>query len=287
MVAMAPDGTFFDRWDLTTSLGPFVRQSTGLQRPQALHDREFRRAEIPAASLHSNARRLDRLYAVLAVGGTAGQRGWRRPPRRGVRPRPRARRRSRHGAAHRVRARLEHTIPEWTFGPGTRTYGHNGRGGSLGIVDPDAGVSLGYAMNRLWWGKDRTDPRWGPIFDALYATLSKLIHPSDGTLTHRCGTSPCHLIGWIASPACRSRRTRKTGPGSSSSGAREWDRGEHGRSGTHPRADSCQPGGMAADPAGAGGPDGTTGTRAMVGARVRVPRARRVSVSTTSAWSSC
>ena len=57
---------------------------------------------------------------------------------------------------------FEHTIPEWRFGPGARTYGHNGSGGSLGIVDPDAGVSLGYAMNRLWWGPDRTDPRWPP-----------------------------------------------------------------------------------------------------------------------------
>ncbi len=66
---------------------------------------------------------------------------------------------------------FEHTIPQWQFGPGARTYGHNGSGGSLGIVDPDAGVSLGYAMNRLWWGKDRTDPRWAPIFDALYAAL--------------------------------------------------------------------------------------------------------------------
>jgi hypothetical protein len=26
-------------------------------------------------------------------------------------------------------------------------------------------------MNRLWWGPDRTDPRWGPIFAALYAAL--------------------------------------------------------------------------------------------------------------------
>jgi len=66
---------------------------------------------------------------------------------------------------------FEHTIPEWQFGPGARTYGHNGSGGSLAIVDPDAGVSLGYAMNRLWWGASRTDPRWQPIFDAVYGSL--------------------------------------------------------------------------------------------------------------------
>jgi hypothetical protein len=66
---------------------------------------------------------------------------------------------------------FEHTIPSWPFGPGLRTYGHNGSGGSLGIVDPDAGISLGYTMNRLWWGADRSDPRWAPIFDAVYAAL--------------------------------------------------------------------------------------------------------------------
>ena len=66
---------------------------------------------------------------------------------------------------------FEHTIPEWPFGPGARTYGHNGSGGSLGLVDPDARISLGYAMNRLWWGPDRTDPRWPAIFDALYESL--------------------------------------------------------------------------------------------------------------------
>jgi CubicO group peptidase (beta-lactamase class C family) len=66
---------------------------------------------------------------------------------------------------------FEHTIPEWPFGPGERTYGHNGSGGSLGIVDPDTGVSLGYAMNRLWWGPTRSDPRWNGIFEALYAAL--------------------------------------------------------------------------------------------------------------------
>jgi hypothetical protein len=26
-------------------------------------------------------------------------------------------------------------------------------------------------MNRLWWGPDRTDPRWSPIFEAVYASL--------------------------------------------------------------------------------------------------------------------
>jgi CubicO group peptidase (beta-lactamase class C family) len=66
---------------------------------------------------------------------------------------------------------FEHTIPEWPFGRGERSYGHNGSGGSLGFVDPDARVSFGYTMNRLWWGRDRNDPRWAPIFEAVYDAL--------------------------------------------------------------------------------------------------------------------
>ena len=134
---------------------------------------EWRRAEIPAANLHANARALDRLYAVLAQHGRVRGAG-ELLPRELV---------DEFGRVHVQGVDLvmelptafglgfEHTIPEWQFGPGPNTYGHNGSGGSLGIVDPDAGVSLGYAMNRLWWGPDRTDPRWGPIFDALYAAL--------------------------------------------------------------------------------------------------------------------
>ena len=71
---------------------------------------------------------------------------------------------------------FEHTIPEWQFGPGARTYGHNGSGGSLGLVDPDAGVSLGYAMNRLWWGPDRTDPAVAPdLRRVVRRALSRIV----------------------------------------------------------------------------------------------------------------
>ena len=68
---------------------------------------------------------------------------------------------------------FEITMPEadFSFGPGARTFGHNGSGGSLGSIDPDAGVAFGYAMNRMLWTERRDDPRWPPIFDALYGAL--------------------------------------------------------------------------------------------------------------------
>jgi CubicO group peptidase (beta-lactamase class C family) len=179
-VSMSPDGTFFDRWDPKTSLGPraFGNPADSNDPAHCMTD-AWRRAEIPAANLHSNARSLDRLFAVLACGGdplglpTLGLPTLGLPPdlvaefgRCQVRGMDRVMELPTAFALG-----FEHTIPEWRFGPGERTYGHNGSGGSLAIVDPDAGVSLGYAMNRLWWGADRADPRWAPIFDALYQAL--------------------------------------------------------------------------------------------------------------------
>src|SRR5262249_8796146 len=132
----------------------------------------FRRAVIPAANLHSNGRSLDRLYRVLSCGGTTDALDLAPASLVDLFGRVHV-----HGIDRVMELPtafglgFEHTIPEWPFGPGPRTYGHNGSGGSLGIVDPDAGLSLGYAMNRLWWGPDRSDPRWEPIFAALYASF--------------------------------------------------------------------------------------------------------------------
>jgi CubicO group peptidase (beta-lactamase class C family) len=173
VVDLSTHGTFFDRWDPKTSLGPKAfGNPPDCNDPAHCMTDTFRRAVIPAANLHANARSLDRVYTVLARGGTTDALAL--APRSLV---------DEFGRVH-VRGDdrvmelptafglgFEHTIPEWPFGPGPRTYGHNGSGGSLGIVDPDTGVSLGYAMNRLWWGPDRSDPRWAPIFEALYASL--------------------------------------------------------------------------------------------------------------------
>jgi len=169
-VEMSTEGTFFDRWDPKTSLGPrSFGNPPDCNDPAHCVTDAWRRAEIPAANLHSNARALDRLFAGLACGGRplglssdlVAEFG--RCQVRGedkVMELPTA-----------FALGFEHTIPEWRFGPGQRTYGHNGSGGSLAIVDPDAGVSLGYAMNRLWWGPDRADPRWDPILTTLYDAL--------------------------------------------------------------------------------------------------------------------
>jgi CubicO group peptidase (beta-lactamase class C family) len=173
VVDMSREGTFFDRWDPKTSLGPKAfGNPPDCNDPAHCMTDTFRRAVIPAANMHANGRALDCLYSVLACGGRVDALDL--APSSLVEEFGRAHVRGEDRVMELPTAfglGFEHTIAEWQFGPGARTYGHNGSGGSLGIVDPDAGISLGYAMNRLWWGPDRTDPRWGPILDALYAAL--------------------------------------------------------------------------------------------------------------------
>ena len=76
------------------------------------------------------------------------------------------------------RSASEHTILEWRFfGPGEHTYGHTWKRRSLGLVDPDTGVSIGYAMNRLWWGPAAQTPRWEPIFRGTLRQASETLLP--------------------------------------------------------------------------------------------------------------
>jgi CubicO group peptidase (beta-lactamase class C family) len=172
MTVVPPTRTFFDHWK-PDGLGPkSFRNPPDCSHVPHTNSRAFRGAEIPAANGHGTARALDRMYAALACGGTLD----------GVRVlSPEL---VRAAGTEWVRGQdlvmdlptafglgFERTIPEWQFGPNPDTFGHNGSGGSLGIVDPAAGISLGYVMNRMYWGPTRDDPRWPPIFDALYGCL--------------------------------------------------------------------------------------------------------------------
>jgi CubicO group peptidase (beta-lactamase class C family) len=170
--AARPSKTFFDHWK-ADDLGPkSFRNPPDCSNVPYTNTRAFRAAEIPAANGHGTARSLDRLYAALACGGTLDDvrllspamvaeagREWVRGLDRVMRL-PTA-----FGLG------FERTIPEWKFGPNPNTFGHNGSGGSLGMVDPDTGISLGYVMNLMVWGPTRDDPRWPAIFDALYGCL--------------------------------------------------------------------------------------------------------------------
>ena len=140
--------------------------------PGLANSRSWRAAEIPAANGHSDARSLARLYGVLARGGELD----------GVRV---------LSAAAIDRAIEEQAIgvdaillipmrwglgfglthPARPLGPNPRAFGHAGMGGSIGWADPDAKVGFGYVMNRLDAVLETVDPRWPPLFDAVYASL--------------------------------------------------------------------------------------------------------------------
>lgn len=53
---------------------------------------------------------------------------------------------------------------------GPASFGHPGAGGSLGLADPESGLALGYAMNRMVVGPV-TDPRAASLLRAARASL--------------------------------------------------------------------------------------------------------------------
>jgi CubicO group peptidase (beta-lactamase class C family) len=61
-------------------------------------------------------------------------------------------------------------FPGFEFGSSSRAYGTPGGGGSLGFVDPDAGVGYAYGMNRLGF-YNPVDPREVAVRAAFYATI--------------------------------------------------------------------------------------------------------------------
>ena len=52
---------------------------------------------------------------------------------------------------------------------GASSFGHPGRGGSLGFADPDSGVAFGYVVNHI--RQDLNDTRAATLVDAVNACL--------------------------------------------------------------------------------------------------------------------
>jgi len=136
----------------------------------APNQRWWRAAEIPAANAQTNARALATIYGMLACGGEAAGRRYLSP----------------ETIAEAARTRVHGTdlvlgIPmRWAagfarndgaiYGPNRRAFGHSGWGGSFGCADPDARLSMGYAMNQMY-ANLRGDPRTLDLIAAVYASL--------------------------------------------------------------------------------------------------------------------
>jgi CubicO group peptidase (beta-lactamase class C family) len=131
----------------------------------------WRRAEIPAANGHGNARSVARVMAALACGGSLD----------GVRllaPATLARAIEPQwygqdlvlGFPMRWGLGFMLASPTLPLGPSPRAFGHGGWGGSLGIADPDASVSWAYVMNKMTPGTTGDSRAAGPVA-ALYGSF--------------------------------------------------------------------------------------------------------------------
>ncbi|MFB9465260.1 AAA family ATPase [Streptomyces cinereospinus] len=135
----------------------------------------WRAAEIPAANGHGTARAVAALYGVVAGRG-------RFDGRRVLSPEAAERVREGQGSCRdlvlgagfegETEAGLGLWLsgPQGSYGPNPRACGHDGFGGSCGLADPEAGVSLGYVMNRMG-PHIADDPRKTALVGALYDAL--------------------------------------------------------------------------------------------------------------------
>jgi CubicO group peptidase (beta-lactamase class C family) len=133
---------------------------------------EWRRAEIPGANGHGDARSLARVYGALGHGGDVD----------GVHvlsPESIARCHTELSQGPdlvlQIATRFGHGFmlpqdrPDARIG-GPRSFGHPGAGGSVGFADPDAKIGFGYVMNRMG-PHILLDPRATALIDAVYASL--------------------------------------------------------------------------------------------------------------------
>ena len=155
---------------------PESMQAKSLNNPpwkvSLVNRQEWRRAEIPSANGHGNARALARVYGGLAQGGTLD----------GVTVlSPEAIQRAASvesegmdailGTPTRYGLGFQLNGAKGSYGPNTGAFGHGGMGGSLGFADPQAGLGFGYAMNQYLLPSSAGDPRQRALIEALYAAL--------------------------------------------------------------------------------------------------------------------
>ncbi|TPQ22493.1 serine hydrolase domain-containing protein [Streptomyces sporangiiformans] len=139
------------------------------------HTAQWRAAEIPAANGHATARAVAALYGIFAGRGSYGS-------HRVLSPEAAERVREGQGVCRDLvlGAGFQHDTeiglglwlsgPGGSYGPNPRAFGHDGYGGSCGLADPEAGVSLGYVPNRMG-SHIADDPRKMVLIEALYSAL--------------------------------------------------------------------------------------------------------------------
>jgi CubicO group peptidase (beta-lactamase class C family) len=165
-------------WDTLLADPESVSGRTFLNPPRVpglVNTRAWRAAEIPAANGHTSARGVARVYAALARGGELDGVRLLAPAtiERAIEEQSRGR-----DAVLTLPTRFATGfmlgMPGGIFdcGPGRRTFGHPGHGGSIGFADPDARVAFGYVTNQYVTGTaQHPDRRVPSLVDAVYAAL--------------------------------------------------------------------------------------------------------------------
>ncbi|MDQ1043060.1 serine hydrolase domain-containing protein [Streptomyces sp. V4I2] len=136
---------------------------------------EWRAAEIPAANGHGTGRAVAALYGIFAGRGSYdGHRVLSPDAAERVREGQGSCRDLVLGAGFENETEIGLGLwlsgPNGSYGPNPRAFGHDGFGGSCGLADPEAAVSLGYVMNRMG-PHIADDPRKMALIDALYRVL--------------------------------------------------------------------------------------------------------------------
>ncbi|MFF1923445.1 serine hydrolase domain-containing protein [Streptomyces sp. NPDC058221] len=136
---------------------------------------QWRAAEIPAANGHGTARAVAALYGVFAGRGSFDG-------RRILSEKAAERAREGQGLCRdlvlgagfghdtEIALGLWLSGADGSYGPNPRAFGHDGAGGSCGLADPEAGIALGYVMNRMG-PHVADDPRKMALVEAVYASL--------------------------------------------------------------------------------------------------------------------
>jgi CubicO group peptidase (beta-lactamase class C family) len=166
LFASHPVGTADDDPERRAAFRAVYMNPPGFSGLGIANDRAWRAAELPSANGHASARAIAAFYVPLTAGGgsllaaetLAAARVEASAGHDVVLDRP-----SRFGLGFQLNG------AERRFGPGARTFGHFGAGGSVGFADPEAGLAFGYAMNRA--GPRWQNPRNRALIDAVYASL--------------------------------------------------------------------------------------------------------------------
>jgi CubicO group peptidase (beta-lactamase class C family) len=166
-------------WDTLLADPASLSGRTFLNPPRPadlVNTRAWRAAEIPAANGHTSARGVARIYAALARGGELdGVRLLAPATMDGAIVEQSRGRDAVLTLPTRFASGFMLGLPGGIFdcGPGRRTFGHPGRGGSIGFADPDARIGFGYVTNQYRTSTARhPDRRVASLVDALYAALA-------------------------------------------------------------------------------------------------------------------